>query len=116
MRRGEVWLVDLEPVIGSEANKTRPCVVVSNDHGNSRAASLARGAVTVVPVTSRLDPALAFHVLLPAEATGLELDSKAQAEQVRTVDVRRLVHRVGVVPNPLMRAVDAALRLHLDLI
>lgn len=115
MRRGEVWLIDLDPVIGSEANKTRPCVVVSNDHGNGRAAALGRGTVTVVPVTSRVDPALAFHVLLPAEATGLDLDSKAQAEQVRTVDVRRLIHRVGAVPFPLMRALDSALRLHLDL-
>lgn len=115
MRRGDVWLVDLEPVIGSESNKTRPCVLVSNDHANSRAASLARGTVTVVPVTSTLDPALAFHVLLPSESTGLHRDSKAQAEQVRSIDIRRLVHQVGHLPVALMQAVDAALRLHLDL-
>ncbi|KAA1421930.1 type II toxin-antitoxin system PemK/MazF family toxin [Nocardioides humilatus] len=115
MRRGDIWLVDLEPVVGSEANKTRPCVLVSNDHANTRAAALGRGTITVVPITSTLEPALAFHVLLPAEETGLRSDSKAQAEQVRSIDARRLTHQTGHLPIPLMRAVDAALRLHLDL-
>ncbi|MFT4082739.1 MAG: type II toxin-antitoxin system PemK/MazF family toxin [Nocardioides sp.] len=115
MRRGEVWLADLEPVLGSEANKTRPCVLVSNDHANSRAAVLSRGTVTVVPVTRTLDPSLAFHVLLPADDTGLDWDSKAQAEHVRSIDVRRLVHRVGHLSPSLLRDLDAALRLHLDL-
>jgi len=116
VRRGDVWLVDLEPVIGSESNKTRPCVLVSNDHANARAAMLSRGTVTVVPVTSNLDPTLAFHVRLPAADTGLDLDSKAQAEHVRAVDVRRLVHQAGHIPPSLMRDLDDALRLHLDLI
>lgn len=115
MRRGDIWLADLEPVVGSEANKTRPCVLVSNDHANSRAAMLSRGTVTVVPVTGSLEPLLAFHVLLPADETGTEADSKAQAEQVRSIDVRRLVHHVGRVPVALMRELDDALRLHLDL-
>lgn len=116
MRRGDLWLVDLEPVVGSEVNKTRPCVLVSNDHANSRAALLSRGTVTVVPVTRTLDPLLAFHVLLPSDDTGLDADSKAQAEQVRSIDVRRLVHHVGSLPPQLIRDLDAALRLHLDLI
>ncbi|MBB3041123.1 type II toxin-antitoxin system PemK/MazF family toxin [Nocardioides soli] len=111
----QVWLVDLEPVVGSEASKSRPCVLVSNDHANSRAAALTRGTVTVVPATTTLDPVLAFHVVLPAEDTGLRQDSKAQAEQVRSVDVRRLIQRVGRLPVPLTHAVDDALRLHLDL-
>lgn len=115
MRRGDVWLVDLEPVIGSESNKTRPCVLVSNDFANSRAAALSRGTVTVVPVTSTLIPRMAFHVLLPADETGLHDDSKAQAEQVRSVDVRRLIRCIGRLPFARMREVDAALRLHLDL-
>lgn len=52
---------------------------------------------------------------LPAEDTGLRQDSKAQAEQVRSVDVRRLIQRVSRLPVPLTHAVDDALRLHLDL-
>ena len=52
MRRGEVRLVDLEPVRGSEASKRRPAVLVSNDRANATAARLGRGVVTVVPVLS----------------------------------------------------------------
>jgi mRNA interferase MazF len=74
-----------------------------------------RCTLTVVPVTSTLEPELAFHVLLPAESSGLERDSKAQAEHVRSVDVRRFVHPVGHLPVSKMLAIDAALRLHLDL-
>ncbi len=115
MRRGDVWLVDLEPVVGSESNKTRPCVLVSNDHANARASTLARGTVTVVPVTGTIDPMLAFQVLLPAADTGLSSDSKAQAEHIRSVDVRRLAHQTGHLPPALTRDLDTALRLHLDL-
>lgn len=115
MRRGEIWLADLEPVVGSEANKTRPCVLVSNDHANARAALLSRGTLTVVPVTRTLAPALAFHVVLPAEETGLQHDSKAQAEHVRSIDVRRLVRPVGRLTHALAVDLDNALRLHLDL-
>lgn len=116
MRRGEIWLVDLEPAQGSEANKRRPCLIVSNDHANLRAASVASGTVTVVPLTSNVGSVFAFQVLLPAIETGLDADSKAQAEQVRTVAVRRFgIGPVGRVSRPLMRAVDAALKLHLAL-
>ena len=116
MRRGDVWLVDLEPATGSEANKTRPCVIVSNDHANARAAMLSRGTITVVPITSTVEPILAFHVHLTAESSGLSRDSKAQAEHVRSIDVRRIVHLVGHLPVATMKDLDAALCLHLDLI
>lgn len=115
MIRGDVWLVDLDPVLGGESNKTRPCVIVGNDHANRRARQLSRGTLTVVPVTGTLEPRLDFHVLLPSEDTGLRFDSKAQAEHVRSIDVRRLVRRAGHLPVHLIRAIDDALRLHLDL-
>ena len=51
MRRGEIRLVDLEPGRGSEADKTRPAVIVSNDGANAAAARSGRGVLTVVPVT-----------------------------------------------------------------
>ncbi len=85
MRRREIRLVNLDPVIGSEAARTRPAVVVSNDGANTTAARLGRGVITVVPVTSHTDRIYPFHVLLPADETGLDADSKAQAEHVRSV-------------------------------
>lgn len=115
MRRGEIRLVDLDPVLGSEANKRRPAVLVSNEGANSTAARLGRGVVTVVPVTSNVEHVYPFQVLLEASSTGLPVDSKAQAEQVRSVAAERLGPRLGVVPPSLMAELDAALRLHLAL-
>ena len=115
MRRGEICEVDLEPVRGSEANKRRPAIIVSNDAANATAAGLGRGVVTVVPVTSNIRRVYPFQALLPAAATGLPQDSKAQAEQVRSVAVERIGGRIGVVPPRLMEQVDEALRVHLAL-
>jgi mRNA interferase MazF len=115
MRRGEIHAVDLEPVRGSEANKRRPAVIVSNDAANLAAARLGRGVITLVPVTSNIERQYPFQVLLPAADTGLARDSKAQAEQVRSVAVERVGARLGVVPRALMLQIDEALRLHLAL-
>jgi mRNA interferase MazF len=115
MRRGEIRLVDLEPVRGAEADKQRPAVIVSNDGANSTAQRLGRGIITVVPVTSNTDRVYPFQVLLPAGATGLSADSKAQAEQVRSVAVERLGRRIGMLNAELQTDLDEALRLHLAL-
>ena len=115
MLRGEIRIVDLGPALASESGKRRPAVIVSNDGANATAAHLGRGVVTVVPVTSSVERVFPFQVLLPADECGLERDSKAQAEQVRSVSVERVSARLGSVPPPLMRRVDDALRLHLAL-
>jgi len=115
VRRGDVHVVDLEPVRGSESNKRRPAVIVSNDVANATALRLGRGVVTVVPVTSNVERIYPFQVKLPMLRTGLPVDSKAQAEQVRAVDVERIGERLGLVPGDLMNQLDEALRLHLGL-
>jgi mRNA interferase MazF len=115
MRRGEIRLVDLEPVRGAEADKLRPAVIVSNDGANSTAQRLGRGVVTVVPVTSNTARVHPFQVLVPADATGLSVDSKAQAEQVRSIAVERVGRRVGMMTVELQGELDEALRLHLAL-
>jgi mRNA interferase MazF len=115
VRRGEIRLVELDPVRGSEASKTRPAVIVSNDIANSTAARLGRGVITVVPVTSNVERSYPFQVLLPAKQTGLRRDSKAQAEQVRSVAVERIGRRHGALPPAIVRELDDALRVHLAL-
>jgi mRNA interferase MazF len=115
VRRGDVYLVNLDPVVGSEAGKARAAVVVSNDGSNSTAARLSRGVVTIVPVTSNTERIYSFQVHLPGGHGGLDRDSKAQAEQVRSVDVRRLVKRLGAITPDTVRHLDDALRLHLSL-
>ena len=67
MRRGEIRIVDLEPIRGAEASETRPAVIVT-DGANSTATRLGRGVVTVVPVTSNVERIYPFQVLLKAAA------------------------------------------------
>lgn len=115
MRRGEIRLVNLDPVRGSEANKRRPAVIVSNDAANVTAERLGRGVVTVVPVSSNTTRIHPFQVLLRSAETGIDRDSKAQAEQVRSVDVERVGALLGTLPPVSIASLDEALRLHLAL-
>jgi mRNA interferase MazF len=115
MRRGDVYWVDLEPVRGSEANKTRPAVIVSNNAANRAAERSSNGVVTVVPITSNTERVYPFQVLLRGADCGLDTDSKAQAEQVRSVAAVRLRRRAGTVPPDLLHKLDEALRTHLAL-
>jgi mRNA interferase MazF len=115
MERGDVYLVDLDPVRGAEANKVRPAVLVSNNAANRVAARNGRGVVTVVPVTSNIDRVYPFQIRVPRGEGGLTRDSKAQAEQVRSVDYARLRQRIGAISSSTLRDLDIALRTHLAL-
>ena len=115
MRRGEIRIVNLSPTIGAEAARTRPAVIVSNDGANTTAARLGHGVVTVVPITTNTERVYPFQVLLTASDSGLDRDSKAQAEQVRSISVERVGRLIGQVPVDLMALLDDALRLHLAL-
>lgn len=108
-------MVDLDPTRGSEASKARPAVVVSNDAANTVVTRLGRGVVTVVPVTSNVERIYPFQVLLLAVASGLPRDSKAPAEQVRSVAVARVGRQCGAMTVALMRELDEALRVHQSL-
>jgi mRNA interferase MazF len=111
IRRGDIWFARLDPTVGGEIRKRRPVVIVSNDAGNR-----ASGLVTVVPLTSNIERIYPFEVLLKTAATGLGRDSKACAQQIRTLSKIRLDEkRTGTVSPDEMRALDSALRLHLAL-
>lgn len=114
--RGQVWWVNLDPVIASEADKVRTAVIVGRGLLAERAMERGSGVVTVVPTTTRnLENLFDFHLFLSAERTGLPEDCKAQAEQIRSVSVRRLVERAGTVPGELMDDLDDRIRVWLDL-
>ncbi len=115
MLRGEIRVVDLDPPRGAEADKRRPAIIVSNDAINTTTARQGHGVVTVVPVTSNVGQIYPFQILLPAGTGGLRRESKAQAEQVRTVAAERIGQLIGSLPAPLMSSLDRALRLHLSL-
>lgn len=97
MKRGEIWLCSLDPTVGSEMKKTRPCVVVSPNDLNKRLRT-----VLVVPMTSVCLPA-SFRVPIQfRDVAGLIVP-----DQIRAVDRRRLVRLLGEVdPQTLTAALD----------
>jgi mRNA interferase MazF len=115
MRRGDIVAVSLHPARGSEASKTRPAIVVSNDAANATATRLGRGVITIIPITSNVTRIYPFQVFLRADQTGLAQDSKAQAEQIRSVAVERIGRQIGRLPPAVLAELDEAVRLHLAL-
>ena len=91
----------------------RPAVLVSNNAANRSAERNGKGVVTVVPVTSNTDRVYPFQVIVAAGEGGLANESKAQAEQVRSIDYERLHRRLGALSPATTRQLDEALRLHL---
>ena len=116
IRRGDIYFADLEPVQGSEANKVRPVIIVSNDAANIATESLQRGVITVVPLTRNVENIASYQVFLHNKVTGLPHDSKAQVEQVRALAFHRFLPELrGSLPPTYLAQLDAALRLHFDL-
>jgi len=113
-------MIELEvgPRSGNENQRrkvSRPAVIVSNDGANETARRLGHGVVTVVPVTLTVERIFPFQTLLRAAFTGLVQDGKAQAEQIRWIDVEAVGERVGMVPPGMLMSLNDALRLHLSL-
>src|SRR5262245_33689967 len=103
-------LATLDPTVGVEIHRTRPVVVVSNDHINE----LSQLAV-VVPLTKNTARVSPSHTVIPKGAGGLSVTSKVLTEQVKAVAKRRLVRRLGTLPVHLLAQVDRALRITLAL-
>ena len=116
MRRGEVWLVQLDPGVGAEAKKTRPCVIISSNARNRVTQADAYGVLTVAPLTTNLTRIYPFQALITADPfNGLSADSKVQAELVSSADISRFVRRVGTLDAEAIAAIEAALLIHLDI-
>lgn len=88
-RRGEVWLVALDPAVGHEIQKTRPAVVVTDDDYNRY-----NWVVMVGPLTSR-DAARFHQVLISPPDGGVSSPSVTLPDQLRSIDRSRLVKRLG---------------------
>jgi mRNA interferase MazF len=111
-RRGEVYLVGLDPTVGAEIKKTRPALILQNDIANR-----ASPITIVAAITSRFEGALyPTEVLLRRGEGGVSADSVALLNQIRSVDKRRLVRRLGRVTPATMGRVDLALRISLGLV
>jgi len=111
-RRGDVYFVSFDPALGAEIKKTRPALVVQNDIANRFS------PVTIVAaITSRFDASLyPTEVEIRAPEAGLDADSVVLLNQIRSIDRRRLVRRVGRASRDTMRRIDRALVLSLGLV
>ena len=102
-KRGEIYWVNLDPTIGAEIKKTRPCVIISPDSAN-RSGPL----IIVAPVTKATGKKIYFHeVPLPTGTANLPYPSKIKAFQLRCIDKKRLCQPlVGSLPAELIIKLD----------
>ena len=108
VKRGELYYADLSPVVGSEQGGIRPVLVVQNDTGNKYSPTVIAAAVTSKIHKARLPT----HIELP-QAFGLQKDSVILLEQIRTIDKRRLMSRIGELSAATMSKVNRAILISL---
>ena len=111
IKRGEIHLAVLDPVVGKEISKTPPVVIVSNDKNNEFS-----GTVTILPITSKnLKRIYPFEVFLSKGSGNLPKDSKIKADQVRTLDKTRMIRLIGKLGKDEIDEIEKALKIHLAL-
>lgn len=110
LRRGDIAFIDFAPARDSEANYTRPAIVITNNQANAVAP-----VVSVIPLTSNLERIYPMQLFLASSRTGLDRDSKAQVELLRHVALSRVRNVIAYVPEDLMRELDNKLKDHLAL-
>jgi mRNA interferase MazF len=110
--RGEVYLVNFDPTVGSEIRKTRPALIIQNDVANEHS------PITIVAaITSKFDETLyPTEVLIRAGEGGLKQDSTVLLNQIRSIDRRRLAKKLGSVKDTTLKRVDSAIKISLSLI
>jgi mRNA interferase MazF len=110
-KRGEIWWVNLDPTIGAEIKKTRPCIVVSSNLINEFSP-----VILVIPLSSKApkSPSV-LRVKIESPGTGLEKTSWASANQLRAVDVRRFREKAGNVNAAELAHLEEALKVVLEL-
>lgn len=108
--KGEIYLAELSPTIGSEISKKRPVLIVSNDINNQFA-----DTVSIVPITSTTTKIYPFEVFLPKGEGNLINDSKAKCNQIRTIDKQRIEKRLGKVSIDKLGEIEKAILVHLDI-
>ena len=109
IRRGEIYCADLNPIIGSEQGGVRPVLVLQNDVGNRFSPTVIVAAITSQICKARLPT----HVPIACEGTGLQKDSVVLAEQIRTLDKRRLREHIGTLKPEVMDRVTTAVKISL---
>lgn len=112
VKRGDLFFANLNPVVGSEQGGLRPVLIIQNDIGNNYSPT-----TIIAAVTSRIKRAkLPTHVEIKKGSSPLNRDSVILCEQLRTIDKKRLAERIGRLDEEIMKKVDTALGISLELI
>ena len=106
IKRGEIYIADLDPIVGSEQGGERPVLVIQNNVGNTYSPT-----VIVLAITSRYQKKKNMPTHIPIESSDLAMSSMVLVEQVRTIDKTRLIHYIGRASKESMEAVDKALKI-----
>ena len=107
MKQGDLYLVNLDPTLHTEIGKTRPALILSIDEMNDH---LPR--VLVAPISSSVQRVYLHEVFIPAGTGGLAKDSKIMPDQLRSIDKRRLIKKIGQVDREVLKkACGAAIEL-----
>ncbi len=107
-RRGEIWLVNFDPSVGTEIQKVRPALIVSNDSANQHASK-----VSLLPMTTASRSLPILVLVEPDPANGLDRPSVIRVPDISTFDKARLHRRLGRLAPELMVQVNQKLALHL---
>ena len=111
IKRGDVVLTELEPVKGHEQGKTRPCLVIQNDFGNT-----ASPITIVAAITSKTEKEYPFTVLVQKSDGNLPKDSLVLCNQIRSISIKdRIKKKIGTLKPSTMKKVDNALKTSLAL-
>lgn len=111
IKRGDIVLVNLDPVVGSEQGKTGPALIIQNDIGNKFSPT-----TIIAPITSKIfSREFPTNVKVSATISGLEFDSTVLLNQIRTIDKKRIIKKSGAVNKEIMRKVDEAIKASLAL-
>lgn len=108
--KGEIYWANLSPTVGSEISKTRPVLIVSNNINNQYAAT-----VSILPITSTTAKIYPFEVFLPKGEGNLSNDSKAKANQIRTIDKQRIGRKIGKISVAKLVEIENAILIHLEI-
>ena len=112
VKRGDIWLVNLDPTVGHEIKKSRPAVIIQNDLGNKYSP-----LTIIAPITSQgIEKAYPIEVIVDKKSSGLEKTSKVLLNQIRAIDKRRLIKRLGKIDYETMAKVDASIKISLGLV
>ena len=99
MKQGDLYLVNLDPTLHTEIGKTRPALILSIDEMNTH---LPR--VLIAPISFNVQRIYLHEVFIPAGSGGFAKDSKIMLDQLRSIDKRRLIRRIGQVSREIVRA------------